>query len=260
MDLRSSHTLMTGSCFATEIGRRLQDEGCDVCLNPFGVLYNPASIASALERLETGEPFTEKDLIRRVDDASKGLVRYVSYHHHGSFARETPEAFLENANRALKEACAAFRRADTCIITLGTAWVFRLASTGEVVANCHKIPAREFRRELMCVEDIVGRLAPLLERHGDKRWIFTVSPIRHLADTAHGNQISKSTLLLAIDALQRRFSPDQASGRQGVLYFPAYEIMIDELRDYSWYSPVNKTHPTAGAVEVILKYFREFQV
>ena len=260
MDLRGSHTLMTGSCFAAEIGRRLQDEGCDVCLNPFGVLYNPASIAAALERLETGEPFTERDVIRRVDDASKGLVRYVSYHHHGSFARETPEAFLENANMALEEASTAFWRADTCIITLGTAWVFRLASTGEVVANCHKIPAREFRRELMGIEDIVRRLSPLLERHGDKRWIFTVSPIRHLADTAHGNQISKSTLLLAIDALQRRFPPDQASRRQGVLYFPAYEIMIDGLRDYSWYSPVNKTHPTAQAVEVIFKYFKEFQV
>lgn len=258
MDLRGSHTLMTGSCFATEIGRRLQDEGCDICLNPFGVLYNPASIAAALERLKTGELFTEKDVIRRVDDASKGLVRYVSYHHHGSFARETPEAFLENANSALKEACVAFRRADTCIITLGTAWVFRLVSTGEVVANCHKVPAREFRRELMGVSEAQECLAPLIGRHPDKRWIFTVSPIRHLADTPHGNQISKSTLLLAIDALQRRFPPDRASGRQGVLYFPAYEIMIDELRDYRWYSPENKTHPTAEAVDIIFEKFKQF--
>jgi hypothetical protein len=215
------------------------------------VLYNPASIAAALERLETGEPFIANDVIRRVDDASKGLVRYVSYFHHGSFARETPEAFLENANARLKEACAAFSSADTCIITLGTAWVFRLASTGEVVANCHKVPAREFRRELMGISEIEALLAPLIERHPEKQWIFTVSPIRHLADTAHGNQISKSTLLLAIDALQKRF-PDK------VLYFPAYEIMIDELRDYRWYSPDNKTHPTAEAVEVILERFKEF--
>ncbi len=251
MDLRGRHTLMTGSCFATEIGVRLQAEGCDITLNPFGVLYNPASIAAALERLETGTLFTEKDVIRRVDDASKGLARYVSYFHHGTFARETPEAFLENANTRLKEACAAFSSADTCIITLGTAWVFRLASTGEVVANCHKVPAREFRRELMGISEIEALLAPLIERHPEKQWIFTVSPIRHLADTAHGNQISKSTLLLAIDALQKRF-PDK------VLYFPAYEIMIDELRDYRWYSPDNKTHPTAEAVEVILERFKEF--
>ncbi|MBR5056679.1 MAG: GSCFA domain-containing protein [Bacteroidales bacterium] len=251
MDLRGRHTLMTGSCFATEIGARQQAEGCDITLNPFGVLYNPASIAAAIERMETGMPFTEKDVIRRVDDASKGLVRYVSYFHHGSFARETPEAFLENANARLREACAAFEAADTCIITLGTAWVFRLAATGEVVANCHKVPARDFRRELMSVSEIEALLAPLVERHPEKQWIFTVSPIRHLADTAHGNQISKSILLLAIDALQKRF-PEK------VLYFPAYEIMIDELRDYRWYSPDNKTHPTDEAVEVILERFKEF--
>lgn len=254
MDLRGSHTLMTGSCFATEVGRRLLDEGCDILLNPFGVLYNPASIRNAVDRLDNPVPFSEDEVICRVDDASKGIRRYVSYSHHGSFARETPEAFLQDANAALQEAARFFASADTCIITLGTAWVFRLASTGEVVANCHKVPAREFRRELLSVEECAALLAPLVERHPEKRWIFTVSPIRHLADTAHGNQISKSTLLLAIDAIQRQFS--DTPGR--VLYFPAYEIMIDELRDYRWYAPENKTHPTAEAVEWILEKFKVF--
>jgi len=250
MDFRNRHTLMMGSCFATEVGQRLIADGCDVMLNPFGVLYNPASICAAIERLESGAEFSAADVIRRVDDASKGIVRYVSYFHHGSFARETPEAFLEVANASLKEAAARFAAADTCVITFGTAWVFRLAANGTVVGNCHKVPAREFRRELMSVDEIAALLAPVIARHPEKRWIFTVSPIRHLADTLHGNQISKSTLLLAIDALQQRF-PE-------LVYFPSFEIMMDELRDYSWYSPDNRTHPTSAAVDIIYDRLKRF--
>lgn len=242
---------MMGSCFATEVGRRLIDDGCDVLLNPFGVLYNPASICSAINRLESGVEFGIQDVIRRVDDASKGIVRYVSYFHHGSFAKETPEEFLKVANDSLKKAAGRFAAADTCIITLGTAWVFRLAATGAVVGNCHKVPAREFRRELMDIDQIVALFSQTISRHKEKQWIFTVSPIRHLADTLHGNQISKATLLLAINELQRLFP--------GVDYFPSYEIMIDELRDYSWYSPANQTHPTAEAVDVIYGRLKQFQ-
>lgn len=241
---------MMGSCFATEVGQRLIADGCDVTLNPFGVLYNPASICSAIERLESGREFVAADVICRVDDAAKGIRRYVSYSHHGSFARETPEAFLADANASLKASAAAFAAADTVIITLGTAWVFRLAATGEVVGNCHKVPAREFRRELMGVDEIAALLAAVIARHPEKRWIFTVSPIRHLADTLHGNQISKSTLLLAIDSVQKRF-PE-------VVYFPSFEIMMDELRDYSWYSPDNGTHPTSAAVDIIYDRLKRF--
>ena len=247
MDLHGCHIVMMGSCFATEVGERLISDGYDVTLNPFGVQYNPASICASIKRLEGGAHFVPEDVICRVDDASKGLVRYVSYAHHGSFARETPEAFLADANAALDAAVAAFAAADTVIITLGTAWVFRLASTGEVVSNCHKVPAREFTRDLMSVGEISAMLAAVVRRHPEKRWIFTVSPIRHLADTLHGNQISKSTLLLAIDALQRECPT--------VDYFPSYEIMMDELRDYSWYCATNKTHPTAEAVDVIYQRF-----
>lgn len=241
--------MMIGSCFAAEVGACLIADGYDVTLNPFGVQYNPASICAAIERLESGERFTERDVIRRVDDASKGIFRYVSFAHHGSFARETPEAFLADANAALDASAAAFAATDTVIITLGTAWVFRLASTDEVVSNCHKVPAREFHRELLSVAETAGMLSAVVARHPEKKWIFTVSPIRHLADTLHGNQISKSTLLLSIDELQRRY-PE-------VTYFPSYEIMMDELRDYSWYSPANKTHPTSEAVEVIFRRFLE---
>ncbi len=249
MDLRGCHIVMMGSCFATEVGERLIADGYDVTLNPFGVQYNPASICASIERLESGAHFGPDDVICRVDDAAKGIRRYVSYFHHGSFARETPESFLADANEALDAAVAAFAAADTVVITLGTAWVFRLASTGKVVSNCHKVPARAFTRELMSVGEITAMLAAVVRRHQKKHWIFTVSPIRHLADTLHGNQISKSTLLLAIDALQQECP--------GVDYFPSYEIMMDELRDYSWYSASNKTHPTAEAVDVIYRSFFE---
>lgn len=235
-----NHIMMMGSCFSTEVGNILVEKGYDVILNPFGILFNPASIASSLVRLETGAHFTPADVIVRDG-------QYVSFFHHGSFRRETPDLFLENANKALDEAVLFFKKADTIILTLGTAWVFRHLERGYIVSNCHKVPAREFRREFMNVDEIVSLLKPVVFRHPDKRWIFTVSPIRHMADGAHGNQLSKSTLLLAIDELQRLFS--------GVVgYFPAYEIMMDELRDHSWYID-GGSHPTPEAVKIIAERF-----
>lgn len=240
MITQDNHILMMGSCFSTEVGNILVEEGYRVELNPFGILFNPASAASSLVRLETGEHFTPEDVIPREG-------QYVSFFHHGSFRRGTPELFLENANAALDRAAVAFAAADTVILTLGTAWVFRHKERGYIVTNCHKVPAREFRREFLNVDETVSLLEPVIGRHTDKRWIFTVSPIRHMADGAHGNQLSKSTLLLAIDSLQKKF-PDTVS------YFPAYEIMLDELRDYKWYID-GKNHPTPEAVRIIADRF-----
>ena len=244
---RSDKVLMTGSCFSTEVGSMLKDSGYDVCLNPFGILFNPSSIASALCRLETARHFSMNDVILRTDDASKDRYSYVSFSHHGSFARQTAEDFLENANSALESAARFFAMANVCILTFGTAWVFRHKADGEVVANCHKLPAREFSREKMTVEEIVALYSPLLERHPEKKWIFTVSPIRHLADGLHGNQTSKSVLLLAIDRLQQLFPAN-------TVYFPSYEIMIDELRDYRYYGQ-DGVHPTQEAVKIIFEKF-----
>ncbi len=240
---------MTGSCFSTEVGTLMKENGYDVVLNPFGILFNPASIASSLERLESGAEFTPDDVVRRVDDASKGVFSYVSFHHHGSAGRATPEEFLRDANAALLKASAGFREADTAVLTLGTAWVFRHRERGFVVANCHKVPAREFDRVFLSCEEIVSLLSPVIGRHPDKRWIFTVSPVRHLADGAHANQLSKSTLLLAVDRLQRLY-PDSTG------YFPAYEIMLDDLRDRSWYA-ADGVHPGPEAVRIIYNSFIE---
>lgn len=231
--------LMMGSCFSTEVGKRMQADGIPVLLNPFGILFNPASICASIVRMETERPFVTDDVIVRDG-------QYCSFHHHGSFRRPSPEQFLADANESLHAAAQWFRETDTVILTFGTAWVFRHTARNLIVSNCHKVPAREFVRERLDIGRIVGMLSPIVERHPDKQWILTVSPIRHLADGLHGNQVSKSTLILACDEMERTF--------ESVTYFPSYEIMVDQLRDYKWYAE-NQTHPTDEAVDVIYGEF-----
>lgn len=237
-----SSTLMMGSCFSTEVGRLLLAAGCDVTLNPFGILFNPASISDSIVRLERRTPFVEEDVIVRDG-------QYCSFHHHGSFRRPSPEQFLADANSALEAGASAFERSRTVILTLGTAWIFRHTGRDITVANCHKVPAREFRRERLTTGEIVEMLSAVIARHPDKRWILTVSPVRHKADGLHGNRVSKAILLVACDILAEKFP--------NVSYFPAYEIMTDELRDWKWYRE-NGTHPTAEAVSCIFDRFEKF--
>lgn len=234
--------LLMGSCFSTEVGKRMQDDGFRVLLNPFGILFNPASICASLERLESVEPFLPEDVIEREG-------QYCSFHHHGSFRRPTPELFLADANAALRDAAKWYSECDTVVLTFGTAWVFRHLGRNIIVSNCHKVPAREFSRERLSVSQTVGLLSPIVERHPEIRWIFTVSPIRHMADGMHGNQVSKSTLILACDEMENKYG--------NVTYFPSYEIMMDQLRDYGWYAE-NQTHPTPAAVDVIYREFGKF--
>ena len=227
-----------GSCFADEMGRRLQEGGFDVELNPFGTLYNPASIADGLSRLMEGRPIDGSDLVRH-----DGL--WHSWCHHGSFSRTDRDECLAVCNRRMAEARTALLKARLLMVTFGTAWVFEHG--GRVVANCHKVPAAEFARRRMTVDEVVALWRPLLQRlqefNPDLRVLFTVSPIRHMADTAHGNQLSKSVLLLSVDAL-------------GVDYFPAYEIVLDELRDYRFYAS-DLVHPSDLAADIVYERFQQ---
>lgn len=227
--------LVLGSCFADEIGARLSQAGFQVLCNPFGTLYNPVSLCNAVARLESGVPFTDQDVVEMGAQAG----RVCSFWHHTSFSRETAGEFLEHANAALAEASAFWKSCNRVIITLGTAWAYRFNDTGETVANCLKRPGTEFTRYRLSVEQTRLLLRDLLRRHPDKQFVFTVSPIRHLADGAHGNQLSKSTLLLATE---------------GLPYFPAYEIMMDELRDYRWWAE-DLVHPTKQAAAYICDRF-----
>jgi hypothetical protein len=178
--------------------------------------------------------------------AGAGLV--CSFRHHTSFARRTQEEFLAHANAFLAESHERWSKAGLVILTLGTAWCFRHRESGMVVANCLKRPDREFSRERLSFQDTVSILSGIVSRFPDKRFIITVSPIRHMADGAHGNQLSKGTLLLAADSV--------ADGER-VVYFPAYEILMDELRDYRFYAE-DMVHPSAQAVDYIWERFCDF--
>lgn len=237
----TSGIVSLGSCFADEIGSRLNDGGFRIEQNPFGTLYNPASIAAALHRIVDDNEITEADLVQH-----EGL--WHSWHHHGSFSRATKEECLEVCNSRIHQAHRALKEATLLIVTFGTAWVFE--HDGAVVANCHKLPPQQFVRRRMSVDEVVSIWHPLLKElyahYPTLNILFTVSPIRHMADGAHGNQLSKSTLLLAIDQLNTR----------AITYFPSYEIVLDELRDYRFFGP-DMAHPTPLAVDIVWDRFQQ---
>lgn len=246
-----SKVIMLGSCFTTEVGKIMQEYRFNVLVNPFGVLYNPCSIAKSVKRMLSCTPFSAKEVIQTNPTDASSPEKFASFSHHSSFARLSAEEFLENANRALKEASDFLHSSDTVIITLGTAWIYTLAGTGEVVSNCHKRLAKEFNRRLLSVEECQSILEEIASLLPDKEIIFTVSPIRHLKDTAHGNQISKATLLLALDRV--------IAGNPHCRYFSSYEIMMDELRDYRFYAE-DMLHPSPLAVKYIFEIFKESNI
>jgi hypothetical protein len=216
-----------------------------VLINPFGVVYNPVSVAMVLNRIVTGNAYHEKDLLLHNN-------LWLSLHHHTSFSRVDKADCLTNINRQLENAHTHWSKAQRLIITFGTARIYQLNKTGEPVANCHKIPAKEFTRRMLSVDEIVEEWSNLLNScfasKPNLKVLFTVSPVRHWKDGAHGNQLSKSTLLLAIAQLVDRFP-------ENVFYFPSYEIMMDDLRDYRFYAD-DMLHPSPMAIEYIREKFR----
>ena len=240
--------VILGSCFADNMGQKMVDLGFDVCLNPFGTLYNPVSVCNSVARLTSGIPFSKDECVQM--GAGAGLV--CSFSHHTSFARRTEDEFLQVANASLKEASLRWKAASKVIITLGTASIYEYLRSGETVSNCLKIDAKEFSRRRLSVRETATLLMNMIARHPEKEFIFTVSPIRHFKDGAHGNQISKSTLLLALDEVLAKF-PERCE------YFPAYEIVLDELRDYRFYA-ADMIHPSDQAVDYLWSRFVGFAV
>ena len=245
--------MMLGSCFSDSIGRQLSDYGFNVCVNPFGTLYNPVSILNSVERLATGKEFTQEDCIM----IGAGDERFCSFSHHTSFARASKEEFIENANKALNEAREFFLNADKLIITLGTSWCFRHNASGIIVSNCLKRNAAEFTRERLSVAEVTDALKRIQELT-NAQIILTVSPIRHFKDGAHGNQISKATLLLGIEEFLAGCPVDLSMNpRYPAEYFPAYEIVMDELRDYRFYAE-DMCHPSQQTVNYIRERFLDW--
>lgn len=219
--------LMLGSCFADSIGEQMSQRGLDVTVNPFGTLYNPLSIAQALT-------MTEQPALIEYD----GL--WHSMAHHGAFSRPGKEEAGQAVRASIDTMQQALKEATVVIVTFGTAWVYEQA--GRVVGNCHKLPESSFTRRRLSVEEIVAAWQPILNIYPDKHWIFTVSPIRHIRDGLHENQLSKATLLQAIEQLGD--------------YFPSYEIMLDELRDYRFYAD-DLVHPSSLAINYIWERFAD---
>ena len=232
-----------GSCFAENIGKRMNDACFLTDMNPFGVLYNPVSIKNSLCLLHNYKQFT-------IDDIFEHNSMWQSFSHSTQFSHPSAEPCLEQINSRLDAARSFYKHSDILIITFGTAWVFEDITTGKVVSNCHKLPAKNFTRRRLTVQEIVDDyimiICKLLTDNPTLQIIFSVSPIRHWKDGAHENNISKSILLLAIDELQKRF--------EQIHYFPAYEIQMDELRDYRFYAS-DMQHPSDVAVDYIWEKF-----
>lgn len=234
-----------GSCFAQHTGEFLSKYKFNLTLNPFGIIYNPATIYQSINRLISGREFSVNDLFE-----NNGL--WHSYNHHGRFSSLEAEKTVTMINSEFREATAMIKKADIIIATLGTAWIYRLSSTGHTVANCHKVPDKNFERVLLDIPEIVELISNMIQEVNDinpsAKWIFSVSPVRHLKDGAVGNNQSKSHLLAAVHAVLGQ--------HPHAYYFPAYEIVMDELRDYRFYDK-DMVHPNAIAREYVWVSFSE---
>lgn len=244
------HVLLLGSCFSDSMAEKMAACYLPHTSNPYGTLYNPLSIAQAMDT-QTDEEWIVSD---------KGL--YHSLLRHGSFSGTDEREVRRAVAESRKKMAEAIEKATVIIITYGTAWVYEYE--GRVVANCHKLPASAFTRRRLTVREIVAVWKPILERYKDKHFIFTVSPIRYIKDGLHENQLSKGILLAAVEeltSLNAKHSTLNAKTIAGgdargprLSYFPAYEIVLDELRDYRFYAE-DMVHPSAQAVQYVWERF-----
>ena len=241
----SDNVVLMGSCFSDNIGAKMRGAFFHATVNPMGTLFNPLSIARAVKRLIDKEPMAGIDLFMQ-----SGV--WNSYDFHSRHSMPDKQATIDHMNDCIAKGYEALRDAQLLTITLGTAIVYRLRSTGEVVANCHKVPQHEFERRMATVSEMTRELDEMLnnlhEFNPSLRIILTVSPIRHIADGLDTNSLSKAALRVAIHEAIARHS-------EYCDYFPSYEIMLDDLRDYRFYSS-DMVHPSDVAVEYIWQAFQ----
>lgn len=235
-----------GSCFAEEIALKLSQSGLKIYSNPSGILFNPISISNALTRIFQQNLYEVGEL-QKVDDY------FFEWGHHGLFRNHSSKELLDRINKNVVQGGSALRTCDNLIITWGSAIVYKLKENGRVVGNCHKQPNTLFDRTLLEVDEIVDAYIKLFETliniNPSAKIILTVSPVRYLKDGFVENQLSKSILFVALNKLIEMF-PDHIS------YFPSYEIMMDELRDYRFYKS-DMIHPNDQAIELIWEYFKQ---
>lgn len=237
--------MFIGSCFAASIGRKLESGRMPVMINPSGTVFNPVSVCHTLRTITSGEKYKASDLFN-----FNG--KWISFNHYTDFSSENPGEALEKINSKIGEAGNFISKARYLFITFGTARVYRWKASGKIVSNCHKMPSTEFTNELLSVNEIVSswnqELTKMRELYPALQVIFTVSPVRHMNDGAHGNQVSKSVLFVAIEEL--------LSHPSGPGYFPAYELLMDDLRDYRFYNE-DMIHPSDAAIDYIWRAFSD---
>ena len=245
----NSKIVSFGSCFAENMGDKLCYYKFQTQVNPFGIIFNPFSIEKLIERVVLQRYFTKDDIFFFNE-------RWHCYEVHSELSDADAEVVLSKLNRILSDTQKQLQQATHIIITYGTSWVYRHIETNAIVANCHKVPQKQFSKELLSIDSIqksIQNTVSLIATLNPKcNFIFTVSPVRHLKDGFVENQVSKAHLIAAIYATTN-------TKQQALNYFPSYEIMMDELRDYRFYAD-DMMHPSPMAIDYIWERFAATQI
>ena len=233
--------LLLGSCFTENIGHFLNNHQFKIAVNPSGIIYNPVSIFNSLQKVIDKCFYNENDLLQHQE-------LYISLDHHGCFSSTDKQKVIGNINAKIEQSSNIFNDSKYIIITFGTSFVYHHKEQNKIVANCHKIPNTQFEKRLLTINEIVESFKNIHSKLKDKKILFTVSPVRHWRDGAMENQRSKSILIESIHQIIEQ--------HDNCFYFPAYEIVMDELRDYRFYTE-DMLHPNVVAVKYIWQRFVE---
>ena len=241
----NSKVILLGSCFSDNIGKKLRYHKFQSVLNPFGILFHPKAIESVIKNAITKKEYTEEDVFFFNE-------RWQSFTTHSKLSASSKEEALNQLNQGSALINTALKSSTHIIITLGTSWVYRFLASGKIVANCHKVPQHKFKKELLPITEINKSLSSIISLvrkvNPNINFIFTISPVRHLRDGFIENQQSKSHLISALHQIIKN--------QKNIFYFPSYEIMMDELRDYRFYKE-DMIHPNQIAINYIWEKFYE---
>ena len=239
----TDNILLIGSCFTEHISGRLEDHKFKVLANPHGILFNPLSVAQSINSYLDNKVYGKEELFQLNE-------LWNSWDHHTRFSHVDADAALQLINRSQHEAAAFMQKADQVIITLGSAFQYYLNDTGRPVANNHRAPAQWFSKKLLSIDEIVAIMGSMLDRlfkvNPFVRVIFTISPVRHIRDGVVDNNRSKARLIEAVHTLTAQF--------ERAVYFPAYELVIDVLRDHRYYD-IDLVHPNYQATTYVWEQF-----
>lgn len=245
-----SQVMAFGSCFAENMGAKFQHYKFQSTTNPFGILFHPLAIEKVIDFALSEKKFTPEDVFYHNE-------RWHCFDAHSQLSHPSQEGLLQNLNEALQITKQNLTKASHCIITLGTAWVYKHNESNQIVANCHKVPQKEFEKQLLSIQQIEESLEKIINKvkkfNPKIYFIFTISPVRHLKDGFVENQLSKAHL---VSALHSFLVHKILLTGVGWAYFPSYEILMDELRDYRFYAD-DLIHPSELAIDIIWQRFSE---